>query len=55
MNPGAWPIKTPRGMIGRIYVEYHLSLLHSKYTSLRPCGFREEDCSMFFPLYAYGR
>ena len=33
----------PRGMIGRIYVEYHLTLLHTKYTSLRPCGFREED------------
>ena len=22
----------PRGMIGRIYVEYHLTLLHTKYT-----------------------
>ena len=31
----------PRGMIGRIYVEYHLTLLHTKYTSFRPCGFRE--------------
>ena len=27
----------PRGMIGRIYVEYHLTLLHTKYTSIRPC------------------
>ena len=33
----------PRGMTGRIYVEYHLPLLHTKYTSFRPCGFREED------------
>ena len=35
----------PRGMIGRIYihVEYHLTLLHTNYTSFRPCGFREED------------
>ena len=33
----------PRGMIGRIYVEYHLTLLHIKYTSFRPCGFRDED------------
>ena len=33
----------PRGMIGRIYVDYHLTLLHTKYTSFRPCGFREED------------
>ena len=32
----------PRGMIGRIYVKYHLTLLHTKYTSFRPCGFREE-------------
>ena len=24
----------PGGMIGRIYVEYHLTLLHTKYTSL---------------------
>ena len=34
----------PRGMIGRIYVECHLTLLHTKYRSFRPCGFREEDC-----------
>ena len=33
----------PKGMIGRIYVEYHLTLLHTKYASFRPCGFREED------------
>ena len=33
----------PRGMIGRIYVEYDLTLLHTKYTSFRHCGFREED------------
>ena len=33
----------PRGMIGRIYVEYHLTLLHTKYTSFSPCGFREEN------------
>ena len=35
----------PRGMVGRIYIEYHLTLLHTKYrpTSFRPCGFREED------------
>ena len=38
----------PRGIIGRIYVEYHLTLLHTKYTSIRPCGFREEDFQMFF-------
>ena len=32
----------PRGMIGRIYVEFHLTLMHTKYTSIRLCGFREE-------------
>ena len=33
----------PRGIIGRIYIEYHLTFLHTKYTSFRPCGFRKED------------
>ena len=33
----------PRGMIGRIYVGYHLLLLHTKYLSSGPYGFREED------------
>ena len=41
----------PKGMIGRIYVEYHLKLQHTKYTSFRPCGFREEDFKSFFFLY----
>ena len=45
--PGAWPIKTPGGMIGRIYVEYHLTLLHTKYTRFRPCGFREKIFKCF--------
>ena len=40
----------PRGMIGRNYVEHHLTLLHTKYRSFRPCGFREEDFQMCFPL-----
>ena len=39
----------PRGMIDRIYVECHLTLLYTKYTSFRPCGFREED--FIFPHY----
>ena len=33
----------PRSMIGRIYVRDHLALLHTKYLSFGPCGFREED------------
>ena len=43
MTPGAWPKSDPRGMIGRINVEYHLTLLHTRYTSFRPCGFIEDD------------
>ena len=37
----------PRDMIGRIYVGYLLTLLHTKYTGFRPCGFREEDFFIF--------
>ena len=40
----------PRGLIGRIYVGDHLILLHTKYVSSGPHGFREEDFFQFFPL-----
>ena len=33
----------PRGMIGRIYVGGHLTLLQTEYLSSGPYGFREED------------
>ena len=33
----------PRGMVVRIYVDDHLTLLHTKYLSSGPYGFREED------------
>ena len=33
----------PRGMVGRIYVGDHKTLLHTKYVSSGPHGFREED------------
>ena len=33
----------PRGMIGRIYVGDHLTLLHPKYQSSGLYSFREED------------
>ena len=39
MTPGGVANLDPRDMIGRIYVEYNLTLLHTKYASLRPCGF----------------
>ena len=32
-----------RGMVGRIYVGDHLTLLHTKYLNSGPYGFREED------------
>ena len=40
----------PRGMVGRIYVGDHLTLLHTKYLSSGPYGFREEDF-LFFSRY----
>ena len=32
----------PRGLIGRIYVGDHKTLLHTKYISCGPHGFRED-------------
>ena len=40
----------PRGMIARIYVESHLTLLHTKHKSSGPHGFREEDFLRLFLL-----
>ena len=37
----------PRGLIGRIYVGDHKTLLHTKYISSGPHGFREEDFLSF--------
>ena len=37
----------PRGLIGRIYVVDHYTLLHPKYISSGPHGFREEDFLSF--------
>ena len=42
-------IPAPRGLIGRIYVRDHYTLLHTKYISSGPHGFRE-DFFKFFPL-----
>ena len=42
----------PRDTVGRIYKEDHYTMLHTKFESSGPCGFREEDFFfMFFPLY----
>ena len=40
----------PRGTFGRIYKGDHYTMLHTKFESSGPCGFREEDFFMFFPL-----
>ena len=45
----------PRGMIDRIYIEDHQTLLHTKYESSGPCGFREEDFFYIFPMTPPGR
>ena len=37
----------PRGMVGRIYKEGHYTLLHTKYESSWPCGFRKDFFFMF--------
>ena len=38
----------PRGMVGSMYKEDHLTLLHTKHESSGPCGF-EGFLFMFFP------
>ena len=42
LTPGAGAIFDSRGMVGRNYDEDHYKLLHTKYESSGPCGFREE-------------
>ena len=37
----------PKDLIGRIYVGDHYTLLHTKYISSEPHGFREEDFLSF--------
>ena len=40
-----------RGMVGRIYVGKHETLLQTKYISYWLHGFRKEDCLKFFSHY----
>ena len=37
----------PGGTVGRIYIEDHYTLLHTKYKSSGPCGFGEEFFFVF--------
>ena len=45
----------PSSMIDRIYVEYQLLLLHTKYKISGPHGLRDEDFFFIFLLYDYRR
>ena len=47
-DPRGGAIFAPRGMIGRIYIEDHYTLLHTKYESFGPFGFGDEDFLKFF-------
>ena len=47
MSPEGVATFDPRGMVGRIYVGDYLTLLHTKYLSSGPHGFREEDFLKF--------
>ena len=47
INPRGVAKFDPRGMNGIIYVEDHQPLLHTKYQSCGPSGFREEDFFSF--------
>ena len=44
----------PRGLIGRIYIGDHWTLLHTKNVSCGPHGFREEDFFIFFHCKSMG-
>ena len=47
--PWVWTILNPRGIIGKIYVKDHITLLHTKYcTSFWFCSFKEDVFHMFF-------
>ena len=47
-DPRSGAIFDPRGMISRIYIEDHYTLLHTKYDSFGPCGFGVEDFFFMF-------
>ena len=40
LDPRVGPVWTPGGLIGRTNVEYHYTLLHTKYISYEPHGFK---------------
>ena len=51
-DPWGGAISDTRGMLGRIYVKLHITMLHTKYRSFGCCGFREED---FFHIFSINK
>ena len=41
LDPRVWASLDPSGLIGRIYLEDHYTLLHTLHISYGPIGFRE--------------
>ena len=54
MTPCGVASLEPRGLIGRIYVGDHYTLLHTPYISCGPNGFREEDYLSFLHYKSMG-
>ena len=53
-EPRAMASLDTRGMVGRIYVGDHLTLLHTKYLSSGHYGFRKDDFLSFFHYKSMG-
>ena len=53
-DPRGGAYMDPTGMVGRIYKEYHYTLLHTNYESSWTCGFGEEDFNIF-PMTPLGQ
>ena len=49
-DPGGRAIFGPRDIICTNLVRVHYVMLHTKYQGCRPCGFRQEDFFMVFPI-----
>ena len=43
-------ISDPKGMLGRIYVKLHITMLYTKYRSFGCCGFTEDFVMFFFSI-----
>ena len=54
MTPWGGAIFDPMGMVGRIYIEDHYTLLHTKYESSGSCGLLGEDFFLYFSKDAPG-